>query len=113
MMVHILSFRVRRFSDEPHHPQDITYSSLAKSFNQGLVYHDETISRMRAMMRSGQWFAGTTNEEQKTAAKRMALFPDKAEVLFVGAETFVVRLRSPSTRFLFLSAPILTVPESR
>jgi hypothetical protein len=78
------------------------------------VYHDETISRMRMMMKSGQWFAGTTNQDQEKAVKRMALFPEQAEILFVGTETFVVRPWSPALPLasFFLSIPILTVPES-
>ena len=31
------------------------------------------------------------NEEQRTARMRMALFPDKAEVLYVDSEIWVVR----------------------
>jgi molybdopterin-biosynthesis enzyme MoeA-like protein len=68
---------------------DITYASLAKSFNQLLTHHAETLARMREMYQSRSW---TTNmeEEQKTATRRMALFPENAEVLFVGKDIWVV-----------------------
>ena len=70
---------------------DITYESLAKAFNQKLVHHDETIRRMKEMNKNRKWI-GTQNAEQRAATNRMALFPENAEVLFVGEDIWVVRL---------------------
>lgn len=68
---------------------DITYASLAKSFNQPLVHHTETLKRMAALSRLRKWASQQTTE-QRTAQQRMALFPEKAEVIFVGEDTWVV-----------------------
>lgn len=68
---------------------DITYESLGKAFNQKLVHHDETIRRMREMNKQRKWI-GTQNAEQLAATHRMALFPEKAEVLFIGEDIWVV-----------------------
>ena len=68
---------------------DITYASLAKSFNQSLVHHPETLKRMAALSRIRK-LAIQQNPEQRTAQQRMALFPEKAEVLFVGEDIWVV-----------------------
>lgn len=38
----------------------------------------------------------TQNEEQRTARMRMALFPDKAEVLYTDSEIWVVRPQTAS-----------------
>lgn len=70
-------------------PTDITYSSLAKSFNQNLVHDAETLKRMEAMSKTRKWNA-QQNAEQRTAYQRMALFPEKAEVIFVGTDIWVV-----------------------
>lgn len=66
--------------------EDITYSSLAKAFNQKLVYHQETINRMNELSRR----RFVLNPEQMTATLRMALFPEDSEVLFVSEDIWVV-----------------------
>jgi molybdopterin-biosynthesis enzyme MoeA-like protein len=75
--------------------RDITYASLAKSFGQELKYHDETITRMEEASRHRTWVA-QQSEEQRTARKRMALFPEAGEVLFVASDIWVVRIPSSS-----------------
>lgn len=77
-------------------PTDITYSSLAKSFNQNLVHDAETLKRMEAMSKTRKWNA-QQNAEQRTAYQRMALFPEKAEVIFVGTDIWVVSTFIPTT----------------
>jgi molybdopterin-biosynthesis enzyme MoeA-like protein len=72
-------------------PTDITYASLAKSFNQGLAYHEETLARMAESSKHRAWIL-QQSEEQRTARKRMALFPDAAEVLFVASDIWVVSM---------------------
>lgn len=69
---------------------DITYASLAKAFNQGLVHHTETLTRMTAMSKHR---ADIMNQsaEQREARERMALFPAKAEALFIAPDVWVVR----------------------
>jgi len=74
---------------------DITYASLAKSFNQSLVHHPETLRRLEAMTRHRPWSSQQTSQ-QLEATRRMALFPDQAEVIFVGSDLWVVR-------FIFIS----------
>ena len=69
---------------------DITYKSLAKSFNQNLAHHQETIRRMSVMNTYSKWL-GSQNSEQLAAAYRMALFPEDAEVLYVEKDVWVVR----------------------
>lgn len=73
---------------------DITYKSLAKAFNQKLAHHEETIRRMNEMNKNPKW-AGTQNAEQLAATHRMALFPENAEVIYVGKD-WVVRKTSLS-----------------
>ncbi|KAF9467681.1 MoaB/Mog domain-containing protein [Collybia nuda] len=75
---------------------DITYASLAKSFNQSLIHHTETLKRMEAMSRTRKWNAQRNtqqNAEQRTAYQRMALFPENAEVIFVGTDIWVPVVR--------------------
>lgn len=72
-------------------PTDITYASLAKSFNQGLTYHGETLARMEESSKHRAWIL-QQSAEQRTARKRMALFPDAAEVLFVASDIWVVSM---------------------
>lgn len=71
---------------------DITYESLAKSFNQELAHDQETLNRMTAMAKQRATFKDQT-EEQRTAMHRMALFPDKAEVLFIAGDMWVPVIR--------------------
>jgi molybdopterin-biosynthesis enzyme MoeA-like protein len=76
---------------------DITYASLAKAFNQPLVYHLETLHRMAALSKHRSWIH-TQNEEQRRARERMALFPANAEALFVVKDLWVVSNHLPPTR---------------
>lgn len=69
--------------------EDITYSSLAKAFDQNLVYHQETINRMNESSRQRR-VTLNPNAEQMAATHRMALFPESSEVLFVGEDIWVV-----------------------
>jgi len=68
---------------------DITYASLAKSFDQPLVHHVETLRRMAELIKHRSW-VHTQNEEQKRARERMALFPANAELFFVAKDIWVV-----------------------
>jgi hypothetical protein len=45
---------------------------------------------MQEMNKHRKWI-GTQNAEQLAATHRMALFPEKAEVIFVGEDIWVVR----------------------
>jgi len=73
----------------PINTTDITYKSLAKAFNQKLAHHQETIRRMNEMNKNPKW----QNPEQLAATHRMALFPENAEVIYVGKDWVpVVRL---------------------
>jgi hypothetical protein len=74
----------------PHTFLDITYESLAKAFNQPLAHHKETLHRMMEMSKHRPWVANQT-EEQKVARERMALFPERAEVLYIANDMWVVR----------------------
>ncbi|KAF5365254.1 hypothetical protein D9758_005393 [Tetrapyrgos nigripes] len=85
---------------------DITYASLAKAFNQNLVHHPETIRRMDMMNRHRAWVA-SQNPQQKEATKRMALFPDRAEVLFVGRDIWVPVVRLEGKLCVFPGIPAL------
>lgn len=71
---------------------DITYASLAKSFNQSLVHHQETLKRMAALSRIRK-LASQQNAEQREAQQRMALFPEKADVIFVEEDIWVPVVR--------------------
>jgi hypothetical protein len=46
---------------------------------------------MAEMNKHRPWVA-TQNEQQRAATRRMALFPDKAEVLFIAKDVWVVRV---------------------
>jgi molybdopterin-biosynthesis enzyme MoeA-like protein len=65
---------------------DITYPSIAEAFHKPLYYHEETLSRMEklAMRRMAD-----QTEDQKTARKRMALFPQDSQVVFVSDDLWV------------------------
>lgn len=71
------------------HLPDITYASLAKSFDQPLAHHAETLSRMTEMSRHRADIM-TQTDEQRQARERMALFPANAEVLFIAPDVWVV-----------------------
>ncbi|KIJ64770.1 hypothetical protein HYDPIDRAFT_175303 [Hydnomerulius pinastri MD-312] len=85
---------------------DITYASLAKSFKQDLSYHAETLGRMEESIRHRTSFVKQT-EEQRTARKRMALFPDAAEVLFVASDIWVPVVRLQGKLCIFPGIPSL------
>ncbi|KAL9709342.1 hypothetical protein Ac2012v2_007698 [Leucoagaricus gongylophorus] len=69
---------------------DITYQSLAKSFNQPLQHHPETVHRLTEMTKHRPWVK-QQNEEQRMATLRMALLPagDVTEILFVSEDVWV------------------------
>ncbi|KAF8647308.1 hypothetical protein AX16_006770 [Volvariella volvacea WC 439] len=85
---------------------DITYEALAKAFNQGLVHHPETIRRMDTMYQHRPWMS-TQTSEQKEAFRRMALFPEHAEVLFVGHDFWVPVVRLEGKLCIFPGIPAL------
>ncbi|KIM40241.1 hypothetical protein M413DRAFT_446414 [Hebeloma cylindrosporum] len=85
---------------------DITYESLAKAFNQKLVHHGETIRRMREMNNHRKW-VGTQNAQQLAATHRMALFPEKAEVIYVGEDIWVPVVRLEGKLCIFPGIPAL------
>ncbi|EDR10567.1 uncharacterized protein LACBIDRAFT_184023 [Laccaria bicolor S238N-H82] len=85
---------------------DITYQSLAKSFNQNLVHHEETIRRMSEMNKYRKW-VGTQDAQQRAATRRMALFPEKAEVIFVGEDIWVPVVRLEGKLCIFPGIPAL------
>lgn len=68
---------------------DITYESLAKAFGQELEYHEETLYRMTETNKTRAWVS-LQNKEQVSAQHRMALFPNKAEVLFASPDIWIV-----------------------
>jgi molybdopterin-biosynthesis enzyme MoeA-like protein len=94
--------------------EDITYASLAKAFNQPLVYDAETLRRMTESIKHRSWVQ-TQNEEQKRARERMALFPANAELLFVARDIWVVsnRLSVPSFLRFFLTKRFFDKPVVR
>ncbi|KAF9485943.1 Molybdopterin binding protein [Pholiota conissans] len=85
---------------------DITYESLGKAFGQQLVHHDETIRRMAEMNKHRRWI-GTQNAEQLAATNRMALFPENAEVIFVGEDIWVPVIRLAGKLCIFPGIPAL------
>ncbi|KAJ7223173.1 MoaB/Mog domain-containing protein [Mycena pura] len=85
---------------------DITYGSLAKAFSQSLVHHEETLVRMTQMIQRRHWF-GTQTPQQRAATERMALFPDRAEVLFVAEDIWVPVVRLEGKLCIFPGIPSL------
>ncbi|KAI0060034.1 hypothetical protein BV25DRAFT_1828469 [Artomyces pyxidatus] len=83
---------------------DITYGSLAKAFSQQLVHNAETLNRMVELSKHRPWIA-QQSEEQKTARERMALFPERAEVLFVGKDIWVPVVRLEGKLCVFPGIP--------
>ncbi|THH18870.1 hypothetical protein EW146_g2169 [Bondarzewia mesenterica] len=83
---------------------DITYSSLAKSFNQELIHHEETLRRMLEMSKNRPWIT-QQNEEQRKARERMALFPHKAEVLYIAEDIWVPVIRLEGKLCVFPGIP--------
>lgn len=104
-MVQTYDFVVTSGGIGPTH-DDITYTSLAKSFDQGLVYHNETLARMEESGKHRAWVSKQT-EEQRTARKRMALFPDAAEVIFVASDIWVPVVRLQGKLCIFPGIPSL------
>lgn len=85
---------------------DITYECLAKSFNQGLAHHQETIRRMSEMSKYRKWI-GIQNPQQLAATHRMALFPESAEVIFVEKDVWVPVVRLDGKLCVFPGIPAL------
>ncbi|KAF8980380.1 MoaB/Mog domain-containing protein [Cyathus striatus] len=85
---------------------DITYASLAASFNQNLIHDPETIHRLTEATKYRNW-AGKQDESQLAAMHRMALFPEKAEVLFVGPDIWVPVIRMEGKLCVFPGIPRL------
>ncbi|KAG6848601.1 hypothetical protein H0H93_015585 [Arthromyces matolae] len=85
---------------------DITYGCLAKSFHQPLVHHSETLRRMEALSRNRRLFT-SANEQQREAARRMALFPRDAEVIFTGEDIWVPVVRLEGRLCIFPGIPSL------
>ncbi|KAG6816785.1 hypothetical protein H0H87_002941 [Tephrocybe sp. NHM501043] len=85
---------------------DITYGSLAKSFDQPLAHHAETLRRMEALSRNRRLFSNA-NEQQREAARRMALFPRDAEVIFIGEDIWVPVVRLGGRLCIFPGIPSL------
>jgi len=104
-MVQTYDFVVTSGGIGPTH-DDITYASLAKSFDQNLVYHNETLARMEESGKHRTWIS-KQSEEQRTARKRMALFPDAAEVIFVASDIWVPVVRLQEKLCIFPGIPSL------
>ncbi|KAI0772958.1 Molybdopterin binding protein [Trametes elegans] len=85
---------------------DITYASLAKAFDQPLEHHQETLRRMSEMTQHRPDFKQQT-AEQRTARERMALFPARAEVLFVAPDIWVPVVRLEGKLCVFPGIPRL------
>jgi len=85
---------------------DITYASLAKAFDQPLKHDPETLSRMTTFSKNRKDLQNQS-DEQKTALERMALFPSKAEILFVGEELWVPVCRLEGKLCIFPGVPSL------
>ncbi|KAJ3979132.1 MoaB/Mog domain-containing protein [Lentinula detonsa] len=85
---------------------DITYASLARAFNQSLVHHPETLRRLDEMNRHRAWVS-TQTPQQREATKRMAQFPENAEVLFVCGDIWVPVVRLKGKLCIFPGIPML------
>lgn len=85
---------------------DITYQSIAKAFDQPLEYHQVALERLNAHA-SRRTDLQNQTAEQKTARARMALFPAKAEVLFVGEDIWVPVCRVEGKLCIFPGIPSL------
>ncbi|KAJ6475236.1 MoaB/Mog domain-containing protein [Mycena vitilis] len=103
-MVKIYDFVVTSGGIGPTH--DITYASLAKAFSQSLAHHPETLARMTQMIKHRTWISAQT-PQQRAATERMALFPDRAEVLFVAKDIWVPVVRLEGKLCIFPGIPSL------
>ncbi|KAF8062234.1 MoaB/Mog domain-containing protein [Lyophyllum atratum] len=84
---------------------DITYAALAKSFDQSLVHHPETLRRIDGLSKNRNW--AHANAQQREAAQRMALFPEHAEIIFVGEDIWVPVIRMEGRLCVFPGIPSL------
>ena len=82
------------------HIADITYESLAKAFGQELEYHEETLYRMTETNKTRAWVS-LQSKEQISAQHRMALFPNKAEIIFASPDIWIVSTSSQHANLLF------------
>ncbi|KAJ4490372.1 MoaB/Mog domain-containing protein [Lentinula aciculospora] len=104
-MVSMYDFVITTGGIGPTH-DDITYASLGRAFNQSLVHHPETLRRLDEMNRHRAWVS-TQTHQQREATKRMALFPDRAEVLFVCGDIWVPVVRLEGKLCVFPGIPTL------
>ncbi|KAJ7262296.1 MoaB/Mog domain-containing protein [Mycena haematopus] len=103
-MVNDYDFVVTSGGIGPTH--DITYASLARAFSQSLTHNSETLTRMNRMIRHRTWMA-TQTPQQRAATERMALFPNRAEVLFVAEDIWVPVVRLEGKLCIFPGIPSL------
>ncbi|KAM5536820.1 hypothetical protein V8D89_009538 [Ganoderma adspersum] len=85
---------------------DITYQSLAAAFEQPLEHHAETLQRMSEMIRH-RTDLGNQTDEQRVARERMALFPARAEVLYIASDIWVPVVRLEGKLCIFPGIPRL------
>ncbi|KAK0223821.1 MoaB/Mog domain-containing protein [Armillaria fumosa] len=104
-MVQNYDFVVTSGGIGPTH-DDITYASLAKAFGQGLAHHAETLRRLDEMNKHRPWISSQTTL-QREATQRMALFPECAEVIFVGSDIWVPVVRLEGKLCIFPGIPKL------
>ncbi|KAI8989041.1 MoaB/Mog domain-containing protein [Trametes punicea] len=104
-LVKMFDFVITSGGIGPTH-DDITYASLAKAFNQPLEHHQETLRRMNEMTRHRADMALQT-PEQRAARERMALFPARAEVLFIAPDVWVPVVRLEGKLCVFPGIPRL------
>ncbi|KAJ7115778.1 MoaB/Mog domain-containing protein [Mycena epipterygia] len=104
-MVQNYDFVVTTGGVGPTH-DDITYASLAKAFSQSLAHHPETLARMAQMIQRRTWTTAQT-PQQRAATERMALFPDRAEIIFVAQDLWVPVVRLEDKLCIFPGIPSL------
>ncbi|KAI0705472.1 MoaB/Mog domain-containing protein [Earliella scabrosa] len=85
---------------------DITYASLAKAFDQPLEHHTETLRRINELIKYRSDMANQT-AEQRAARERMALFPARAEVLYIASDVWVPVVRLEGKLCVFPGIPKL------
>ncbi|KAJ6591177.1 MoaB/Mog domain-containing protein [Mycena vulgaris] len=104
-MVKSYDFVVTSGGIGPTH-DDITYAALAAAFDQTLAHHPETLARMAHMVKDRTWMS-TQTPQQRAATERMALFPDKAEIIFVAQDLWVPVVRLEGKLCIFPGIPSL------